>query len=515
MVEVPRQSPPASPDRRKLLVALGYTGANAVALARFGRSSAKADAEDGADTPGPKAPPTIAGAPEAQPPSHVFDLVISGGRVIDPESGFDRIANVGIDGFSIAAISESTLKSKSTPINATGKVVAPGFIDLLSYEPEDVGARFKIADGVTTNLGMHGINSDAAPFFERFGGNCLVHFGGAFDNPWIRSTHFGLGPDDVASDTQIGQMGDMLRQQLIDGWIGVDFEPEYVPGTTVAEMTALARIAEEHDVPCFFHGRQSAVGTNQATLDEIINVAKETGAAVHVEHIISTGGTFDMANSLALVAKARADGYDVTACMYPYDFWATYLASPRFNAGWQERFLISYEDLQVAGTQERLTEATFRAHQAENKLAAAFAIPEEDVRTCLKSPFVMIGSDAIFTDGNNHPRATGCFARTLGRYVRDEPVIGLREALAKMTILPARRLQARVPALRKKGRLQRGADADLTVFDPAQVVDRSTIENPGLESAGIDHVLILGQVVKTPDGLDETKRIGQPIKLVP
>jgi N-acyl-D-aspartate/D-glutamate deacylase len=199
--------------------------------------------------------------------------------------------------------------------------------------------------------------------------------------------------------------------------------------------------------------------------------------------------------------------------MYPYDFWATYLASPRFNDGWQERFRISYEDLQIAGTTERLTETTFRSHQAENKLAAAFAIPEADVRTCLKSPFVMIGSDAIFTDGNNHPRATGCFARTLGRYVRDEPVIGLREALAKMTIMPALRLQARVPALQKKGRLQRGADADITVFDPKRVMDRSTIENPGLASAGIEHVLILGQVVKTPDGIDESKRLGQPVKL--
>jgi len=440
-------------------------------------------------------------------------MVVKGGRVIDPESGFDRQADVGIDGATITAISQQPLRGRAS-VDATDKVVAPGFIDVLSYEPEDVGTRFKISDGVTTNLGMHGINADAAPFFERFTDNCIVHFGGAFDNPYIRSTHFGLRPDDQASDVQIGQMGDMFRQQLTDGWIGIDFEPEYVPGTTTTEMSALARIAKEHEVPCFFHGRQSAVGTNRATLDEIIGIAKETGAAVHVEHIISTGGTYDMANSLALIQQARDDGYDVTACMYPYDFWATYLASPRFNAGWQERFRISYSDLQVAGTSERLTQATFAMNQAQNKLAAAYAIPEEDVRTCLQAPFVMIGSDAILTDGNNHPRATGCFARTLGRYAREEKVISLRAALAKMTILPAQRLEARVPALRKKGRLQQGADADITVFDPARVVDRSTIENPAQESAGIEHVLILGQVVKTPDGVDQTKRLGQPIKPV-
>ncbi|MEJ7584744.1 MAG: amidohydrolase family protein [Acidimicrobiales bacterium] len=511
MADPPRPSVPPSPDRRKLLVALGYAAANAVAVSRLGSgSSGGTVSARPSDRDEPVVAPTLPGAPAPRPPNHVYDLVLSGGRVIDPESGFDRRANVAIDGFAIGAISEGPLKAKRT-IEANGKVVAPGFIDLLSYEPEDVGARFKIGDGVTTNLGMHGINADATAFFTRFTGNCVVNFGGAFDNPWVRSTHFGLGIDQEASEVQIAQMGDMLRQQLADGWIGIDFEPEYAPGTTVAEMTALARIAKEHEVPCFFHGRQSAVGTNRETLEEIIGVAKETGAAVHVEHIISTGGTFDMANSLAMLEKARAEDYDITACMYPYDFWATYLASPRFNSGWQERFRISYQDLQVAGTTERLNESTFSTAQAENKLAAAFAIPEADVRSCLRSPFVMIGSDAIYTDGNNHPRSTGCFARTLGRYARDEAVLSLPDALAKMTILPAQRLEARVPALRKKGRMQRGADADITVFDPATVIDRSTIENPAQASEGIEYVFILGQMIKSPLGVDDNIRIGQPI----
>ena len=516
MADFPRPSPPPSPDRRKLLVAAGYAAANAAAIIGLGGRGAGAKKVAAVDEhTGPKVIPTIAGAPTLPPDTHVYDVVVKGGRVIDPESGYDRTANVGIDGATIVTVTEALLKGKNT-IDATGQVVAPGFIDLLSYEPADNGAIYKIQDGVTTNLGMHGINADAKDFFARFTDKCLVNFGGAFDNPYIRSTHFGLDAGDTATDVQIGQMGEMLRQQLADGWIGVDFEPEYAPGTSTAEMNALAKIAKEHGVACFFHGRYSAVGTNAKTLDEIINVAKATGAAVHVEHIISTGGTFDMANSLKRIERARAAGYDVTACMYPYNYWATYIQSPRYDPGWQEKFKITYGDLQVAGQTDRLTKYTFDQYRSggrdDNKLTAAYAIPEADVVTCLKSPWVMIGSDAIITDGNNHPRATGCFSRTIGRYTREQPTITLVEALAKMTILPAKRLEAKVPALRKKGRMQRGADADITIFDPRTIIDKSTVADPAVSSVGVSYVLLRGQVIKTPDGgVNIDEHLGQPI----
>lgn len=492
-------------------MALGYAAANVAVVSRFrSGGGTTVDSGDAAVDTVPKSPPALVGAAPAPPDTHVYQRVIRGGRVIDPETGFDAVADVGIDGESIAAIDRRPLQGTEI-IDAKGKVVAPGFIDILSYEPDDIGALYKIGDGVTTNLGMHGINADADAFFSRYTGSCLVHFGGAFDNPWARNIKFDLKVDEVATGDQIAAMTDECERQLEQGWIGIDFEPEYAPGTTFEEMAALARVAQRYDVPCFFHGRYSAYGTNAETLDEIIRVASETGARVHVEHIISTGGTFDMANSLARLERARDDGLDVTACMYPYDFWATYLGSTRFAPGWQERFRITYSDLQVAGTNERLTEASFESHRQANELAAAFAIPEADVRTCLRSPLVMIGSDAILTDGNNHPRATGCFARTLGRYSRDLGVVELTTALAKMTIMPAQRLERRAPGLRRKGRLQRGADADITVFDPDVIIDRSTIDQPAQYSTGIDHVLMLGQVVKTPEGIDDTKRLGRPI----
>jgi N-acyl-D-aspartate/D-glutamate deacylase len=512
--EAPRRKPPASPDRRKLLVAGAYAAVNAAVVGGLGRRGGGGSDPAEAGPKGPDTPGTVAGAPTVPPDDHVYDVVLEGGRVIDPESGYDRVANIGVDGGTISSISEGALRGTTT-IQAAGKVVAPGFIDLLSYEPVERGAEFKIQDGVTTNLGMHGINARAKDFFDLYRGNCAVNFGGAFDDPWMRFTGLGLGVDEEPSPDQIAQLADMARAELAQGWIGIDMEPEYTPGTTFEEMLALAKVAEEVGVPCFFHGRYSAVGTNAATLDEIIEVAKQSGAAVHVEHIISTGGTFDMAASLARVKKARDEGHDVTACMYPYNYWATYIQSTRFADGWQERFRISYSDLQIAGTSERLDEGTFNALRRggsdDNKLTAAYAIPEADVDTCIQAPWVMIGSDAILTTGNNHPRATGCFSRAIGVYAREKGLVSLPEAIGKMTILPAKRLEAKAPAMRKKGRLQRGADADITVFDPDRIIDRSTVANPAVASAGIEYVLIAGQVVKDPDGVDASKKLGQPI----
>lgn len=523
--------PPSSPDRRKFLVAGAYVAANAAVISRVRDRSATRDdtapaATDGAtprrststsssisstsSTSSTAPPPAVEGAAPQPSADHQFETVITGGRVIDPDSGWDGVADVGIDGGTVTAISPEPLPGVQR-IDATNLVVAPGFIDVLSYEPEDRGALLKIADGVTTNLGMHGINSRPRDFFNRFTGACPVHFGGAFDEPWARSTLFGLSIDQEPSPDVIRALADECARQLDEGWIGVDFEPEYHPGTTFAEMVEVARVAQRYGVPCFFHGRYSAYGQGRPTLEEIVNVAKESGAAVHVEHIISTGGTGEMRASLDYLAAARTQGVDVTACMYPYDFWATYLGSARFAPGWQERFRIDYGDLQVAGTDVRLTEETFPAYQRDNTLVAAYAIPEGDVQICLGDPHVMIGSDAILTTGNNHPRATGCFARTLGRYVREMGTLTLPEALAKMTILPARRLDRNVPALRRKGRLQRGADADITIFDPATVADRSTVTDPSLPSVGIEWVLINGTVVKTPQGVDESLRVGQPI----
>ncbi len=428
---------------------------------------------------------------------------------MDPDSGFDGIADVGVDGGSVTSIEPDGGLAGSAVIDAKGLVVAPGFIDILSYDPNEYGIWFKVADGVTTNLCLHGIRSTAAEFFDIWGQDAKrppTHYGGAFSDPWARET-LGLGVDDAATPEQIDQIVALCEENLRAGYLAVDFEPEYTPGINYDEIEALAAVAKDHDVPATFHARYSddvAPGTNAEALAEVLRVAEDTGARVHVEHIISTGGTYTMRESLDTLERARRDGIEVTACMYPYDYWATYLASARFNDGWQERFHISYDDLAIVGTGERLTASSFARYQAENALCAAFAIPETDVEEALQADWVMLGSDAILEPGDrNHPRSTGCFARAIGRYTREKKVLGLMDALAKATILPARLTQVAAPGMRTKGRLQIGADADLTIFDPERLIDRSTIEAPGTESEGVEYVVVAGELVRA-DGQNRT-----------
>ena len=505
-------------------MALGFGAANAAALSKIGkrRPLGIATRDRGATRPsGPAAPPALADAAPEPPDNHLYDIVIHGGRVMDPETGFDRVIEVGIDGPTITAITERSLNGRIT-IDATGKVVAPGFIDMISYDPNPYGIWFKVADGVTTNLGMHGMLMTAEQYFGTYadqGSPC--HYGGAYDNYFMRGIgRFDIGSGEAASKRQLDQLVADIDEQLHQGWIGASFSPEYSPGMTSEEIDRQATVAAQYGLPCFFHGRYSTdipPDDNQKTLGEILDVARTTGAAVHVMHITSTGGTYQMPQSLATLQQARDSGIDVTACLYPYNFWATYIQSARFSDGWQQRFHISYNDLVVPGTGERLTEQRFNElrNSPTNRLVAAYAIPEADIVAGLQSPFTMVGSDAILTQGdNNHPRGAGCFSRVLGRYVREQRTLSLMDALAKMTILPAKRLEAKAPALTKKGRVQRGADADITIFDPNEIIDRATVEDPSQASKGVDYVLVLGTMVLSPDGLDKSKKPGQPIKSV-
>ena len=181
----------------------------------------------------------------------------------------------------------------------------------------------------------------------------------------------------------------------------------------------LGRTVERLQVPMCVHARFSdniAPGLQAEATGELVQVARETGAHVHIEHINSTGGTGRMAEALGEIEDALAEGLSMSACMYPYEFWATTLKSNRFQ-DWQEKFGLDYDQLQVAGEPNRLTAETFEQAYDENLLTAAFAIPPGDIDLGLQASFMIIGSDAILErPHNNHPRSTGCFARTLGVY---------------------------------------------------------------------------------------------------
>ena len=496
---------------------LGGAAAVTAAVAATGCSIGGGDGASSVQVTEPPRPipPVLPGAAPAPPNDTVFDLVIKGGRVMDPDTGFDQVGDVGVIGDRIASISLDPLQGTTT-IDATGKVVGPGFVDLLSYEPNSYGVWFKIGDGVTTNLAMHGITqpSNAQGFFDTYAGSNgpPLHYGGAVSDQYFRET---LGIKGTASDAQLARLSDAVAEQLDAGFIGIAIDPEYAPDIDYDEYVALGQVARDAGVPIFTHIRYSSPEPPEKSsllaIDEVIRVAQTSGASVHVDHIPSMA-THVMPEAMAKLEDARGQGLDMTGCFYPYTFWGTYLASARFNGDWQGRFRISYEDLQLAGTSERLTADSFRRYQAQNKLVVAYAIPQDDVNAAASVDWTMVGSDAIpESSNNNHPRASGCFARLMGPYVRELGVLTLEQALAKATIIPTRRVEAQVPMMQRKGRMQIGADADITVFDPATIADTSSVETPASMSAGVDHVLVMGSVVLSPSGLDKSIRKGQPI----
>lgn len=517
-------------DRRKIVFGLGF-GVVAAAGARYldtpntsavitttprnsptSAASPEADSSDStpaaADgtvdapvTSGPFDAPVL-DASKRLAPGQSADVVFTGGRIIDPDTGFDRVGNLALLGTTIVEISDQPIPA-AREIPAGDLVISPGFIDMLSYSPNGYGEWWKVADGVTTNVGMHGLRFDATSFFDQWTATGVpINFGGAVHNSEVRE-NLGFPPFDEADSSGIIDISAEIEAQLRAGYLGIHVQPEYAPGVSPTELMDMGAIAARLGVPLCVHARFSdnkAPGVQADATAELVNVARETGCHVHIEHLNSTGGTGRMAEALAEIEVAIGEGLRMTACMYPYEFWATTLKSARFQ-DWQEKFDISFNDLQVAGTNVRLTEATFPEALDANMLTAAFAIPPGDIDLGMQAPFMMIGSDAILErPHNNHPRSTGCFSRTIGEYSRTKGIVNLGQALEMMTIRPAKLLEISSPQMARKGRLQIGADADITVFDPTTIADRSTIENPAVESVGVQHVFVNGTEVRNPEG---------------
>lgn len=438
------------------------------------------------------------GAPPSRPITDVFDLVIRGGRVMDPASGTDMVANVGISNGKVAVITPEPLRGRRE-LNASNLVVAPGFIDILAGPPRELeGQRFKAMDGVTTVVAMHGGPVEIDTWYaERAKARSIINYGTTIGHGDLREKVGVTDRYQAATDQQIQQMVALAARGIEEGAIGIGFGLEYVPGASRMETFELFRTAARYDVPCHLHIRFSdpePPGTNFEAVEEVIAAVAVSGASAQIVHINSTGGTWTMEQSLRLIEDARLRGLDVMADMYPYEAWSTGLTTARFDEGFLQRFRVQYSDIELVATAERLTEETFKKYRASTTEVPviAHAMPKADLVMAIKHPLVMIGSDGVIDKGRGHPRGSGTFARILGRFVRDEGHLPLMEALRKMTIMAAERLEKSAPMMRDKGRLKVGADADITVFDPRTIIDRGTYQNPAQYSDGVRHVLVNG-----------------------
>ena len=250
-------------------------------------------------------------------------------------------------------------------------------------------------------------------------------------------------------------------------------------------------MAAERQAPIFSHTR----GFGMPGIHEAIANATTSGAPLHIVHAnsLSLG---EIQVTLDMVAAAQERGLDITTEVYPYTAGSTMIESALFDSDWQEELSITYNDIQWEATGERLTEETFKKYREEGGVIIIHMMKPEWLINGIKDPRTMIGSDGMPYAPGAHPRTAGTFSRVLGRYVREQKVIGLMEALKKMTIMPAQRLENISPMMRYKGRLQIGADADITVFNPDTIIDKADFK--GLQySEGVQHVIINGSLVVT------------------
>lgn len=507
---VPASGPLAGAGVRMHVLPAGSTFAprkGRAALPPLAGPARGAPAEPAADPPaGPVADPPPA-RPQAQ--RAALDVLIAGGRVIDPASGVDKVADVGVSGGRIVFVGDSPPGAGARRrLDARGKVVAPGFIDILAGTHRE-GDTYKVRDGVTTVISTHGGPVDFEGWLkEEEKRGPLVNYGTFVGHGSLR-TAVGLEDNDrPAAPEQVARMAAMAGRALERGAIGVGFGLEYTPGASGQEVIALAAAAAARNASVHAHIRVAHLLDPFQGINELIAASAATGARVHVVHIGSIA-IHRQKEALDLLDRARARGIDIAADVYPYDAWMTRLESAIFDDGWREKYSLDYGDLVWVATGERLTEETFRARRAEGGYVACHQIPEEEIDLALRHPAVSVASDGTIGDGPaQHPRGAGTFARVLGRYVRERGVLTLAEALSKMTLGPARRLEEGAPALRRKGRLAPGMDADITVFDPGVILDRATYENPRQPSAGIEHVLINGTIVVEKGRLLEAFRDG-------
>lgn len=440
-----------------------------------------------------------------------YDLVIEGGRVIDPETKLDAVRNIGIRQGKIAQISDAPLSGRRV-IHAAGLVVAPGFIDLHQHGQDLASQRVKAFDGVTTALEMEIGAPDVTQFLKSKEGHSLIHYGTTASHLAARALVFGAplpdgtilpksGPatDQSATAEQITQIQQRLRDQLDAGSLGIGMGIQYAPGATRLEVIDMFRVAAERKLPVYTHMRSAGrvePGSAIEAVEEVIGASAITGATLHIVHINSTC-LRDSLECLSLIEGARARGLDVTTEAYPYIAGMTAINSALFNPGWREKLGIDYGNLVLPGTGEHLTKERFDElhNSSKQQWVLIFANTQETVDAIIPNPLIMIASDGA----EGHPRNAGTYSRVLAQYVREKKSLTLMEALSKMTLMPAQVLERSTPAAKKKGRLQEGVDADIVVFDPKTIADQSTFEKPMEPSVGV-HYLVVGGKPLIEDG---------------
>ncbi len=428
--------------------------------------------------------------------------LIYGGRVIDPANRVDALLNILIEDGKICWVGTEMPPAEET-IDATGRIVAPGFIDLHMHEdPVDENGRIlpdifntMLRMGVTTAVGGNcGINvHDPVDYLNK------VDEQGTPVNVALLAGHEyfrkATGAADIyapATETEKAAMETGIRKALDGGCVGVSFGLRYVPGADKDEFFRAASCCQGTGKFIASHVRDDADAIF-AAIDEFCAAGVTYHLPVQISHIGSMGGFGQMEQVLRQVDSYRLNGLDIAMDCYPYFAFSTRIGTPTYDPGWLERYHCDYDVLEFSEGKykgQRATKETFDEIRRDEPecITVCYVMQEADVRLALSHPAVMMASDGLLDNGQGHPRAAGSFPRFLAEFSRNGN-ISLYDAVAKITAMPAARL-----GLTNKGRLNVGADADITIFDPMAITDCATFREPTLAPKGIDYVLIGGKL---------------------
>ena len=447
----------------------------------------------------------------------IYDRVIFGGRVIDPESNLDAVRNIGLSDGRIAAITTDEIQGRET-IDAGGLVVAPGFVDVHSHGTTDETYRMQSLDGVTTTLELELGTADVDAWYRARSSGERINYGVSIGHikvrmavmsdsgDWFPVDHGAYGD---ASATQVGEIVERIETGLSEGAICIGAGFPYTPAATREELLGVFGIAGGTKTPIHVHITPGADG-----LKEVLALARETGAPLQVVHLNSSALS-ETPVMIEMIEAARAAGQDVTAEAYPYTAGMTEIQSATIQDTYKSATDERLAAIEWPLTGERMNRDSFARYTRRGGPIVVHSNTEEMVTAAISTPITMIASDTYWMNGTGHPRTAGTFSRVLARYVRDTNSLSLMEAIRKMTLMPAQRLEQRVPAMRNKGRLRVGADGDITIFDPARVMDRSTYRQPSLAPVGIQHVIVNGESVvrdgKAIDGVAPGRPVRAPV----
>jgi dihydroorotase len=472
-------------------------------------------------------------------PVDKYDIVIANVRAIDPETNLDAVRNIGIQGDRIVAVSVQPLQGKRV-IDGRDLVAAPGFIDLHSHAYGYETATYQAMDGVTTRLELEIGVYPVKRWYDKKAGHELINYGASVSHNVVRFTAQKGGEagkpviagetfNDVIADPQFMDLSHqpipavayakfvpMLKEGLADGAVGIGSGTQYAPGITHEEMLDLTRVAGQKHTCVFTHIRYWSLvepgSTLEAVQEQIANAAI-TGACVHIVHINSMAMSSTL-SMLQIFHDARDHGIDISTEIYPWDASSDLIRSVIFDPGWEKRWGVTPNDLQSTVTGKRLTQQDFdelRSGQGEDGVLMHMNT-EETITKALQDPLVLVASDSGDIENRfSHPRSAGTFARVLGHYTRDTGALRLSQAISKMSLKPAQRLESFVPGMKRKGRLQDGADADLVVFDPKTVAEQARYLDAKQYSKGMMYVLVNGRLIVDHGKLVGTIFPGRPV----